>query len=610
MKILGISAFYHDSAATLLVDGKIVASAQEERFTRIKHDKNYPKESIKFCLDFCELSIDDIDYVCFYEKPFMKFDRLIKTHISFFPSGYRYFKESMIEWLNSKIFLKRQLLNELKKLSLNSNWKEKLVFSEHHLSHAASAFYPSPFESSAILTIDGVGEWTTTSYGVGKGNNIDIFKEIHFPHSLGLLYSAFTSYLGFKVNSGEYKLMGLAAYGDPIYADLIKDNLLDIKDDGSFRLDMSYFGYGNSFQMTTKKFHTLFGSPPRMSETDISQRDMDLAASIQLVTEEIVMKLSQFVLKETGQKNLVLAGGVALNCVANGKLLKEGIVKNIWIQPAAGDAGGALGAALATYYKMLNNHRIVNKADSMEGSYLGPEYTQKEVESSLNDLGANFSVLEDENLLKTTCNSLINGKAVGWHQGRMEFGPRALGSRSILGDPRSPEMQKTLNLKVKYRESFRPFAPSILYEALSNWFDLEAKSPYMGIVSEIKKIHRKNLHGKEKNSFGIDKLYLQRSSLPAITHVDYSARIQTVHKETNPKYHALISKFNELTGCPVLINTSFNIRGEPIVNSPKDAFRCFMGTDMDVLVIGNCVLEKEDQDSSLSEDYKSNFKLD
>ena len=610
MKILGISAFYHDSAATLLVDGKIVASAQEERFTRIKHDKNYPKESIKFCLDYCKLSIDDIDYVCFYEKPFMKFDRLIKTHVSFFPSGYRYFKESMFEWLSSKIFLKRQLIKELKKLSLNSKWNEKLVFSEHHLSHAASAFYPSPFESAAILTIDGVGEWTTTSYGVGKGNKIDIFKEIHFPHSLGLLYSAFTSYLGFKVNSGEYKLMGLAAYGDPIYVDLIKDNLVDIKDDGSFRLDMSYFGYGNSFQMTTKKFHILFGSAPRKPETDISQRDMDLAASIQLVTEQIVMKLSQFVLKETGERNLVLAGGVALNCVANGKLLKEGLVENIWIQPAAGDAGGALGAALATYYKMLKKYRNVNKDDSMQGSYLGPEFTQEEVERSLNDLGANFSVLEDEDLLKTTCNLLINGKAVGWHQGRMEFGPRALGSRSILGDPRSPEMQKTLNLKVKYRESFRPFAPSILYETLSEWFDLETKSPYMGIVSEIKKIHRKDLHGKDKNSFGMDKLYLQRSSLPAITHVDYSARIQTVHKKTNPKYHALISKFYELTDCPVLINTSFNIRGEPIVNSPMDAFRCFMGTDMDVLVIGNCILKKEDQDSSLFEDYKSHFKLD
>ncbi len=610
MKILGISAFYHDSAATLLVDGKIVASAQEERFTRIKHDKSYPKESIKFCLDFCKLSIDDIDYVCFYEKPFKKFDRLIKTHLSFFPSGYRYFKESMIEWLSSKIFLKRQLLNELKKLSIYSNWKGKLVFSEHHLSHAASAFYPSPFERSAILTIDGVGEWTTTSYGVGEGNNIEMLKEIHFPHSLGLLYSAFTSYLGFKVNSGEYKLMGLAAYGKPIYADLIKDNLVDIKDDGSFRLDMSYFGYGNSFQMTTKKFHVLFGSPPRKPETDISQRDMDLASSIQFVTEQIVMKLSEFVLKETGQKNLVLAGGVALNCVANGKLLKEGIVKNIWIQPASGDAGGALGAALATYYKMLKNQRIVNKDDSMQGSYLGPEYNQEKVESSLNDLGANFSLLEDEDLIKTTCNSLINGKAVGWHQGRMEFGPRALGSRSILGDPRSPEMQKTLNLKVKYRESFRPFAPSILYETLSKWFDLENKSPYMGIVSEIKSTQRKDMYGKDKNSFGLDKLYLERSSLPAITHVDYSARIQTVHKETNPKYHALISKFYELTDCPVLINTSFNIRGEPIVNSPKDAFRCFMGTDMDVLVIGNCILKKEDQDSSLSKDYKSNFKLD
>jgi carbamoyltransferase len=610
MKILGISAFYHDSAATLLIDGEIAAAAQEERFTRIKHDKNYPKKSIEFCLDFCGLSIDDVDYVCFYEKPFKKFDRLINTHLSFFPDGYRYFKESMTEWIGSKIFLKGQILNELNKLSSNSKWKGELVFSEHHLSHAASAFYPSPFESSAILTIDGVGEWTTTSYGVGKGSNIEISKEIHFPHSLGLLYSAFTSYVGFKVNSGEYKLMGLAAYGEPIYADLIKNNLVDIKDDGSFRLDMSYFGYGNSFKMTTKKFHTLFGAPPRKPESDLSQRDMDLAASIQLVTEEIVIRISQFVIKETGQKNLVLAGGVALNCVSNGKLINKRLFENIWIQPASGDAGGSLGAALVTYHKMLKNPRIVNKNDSMKGSYLGPEYAQDEVESSLEELGANFSVLKDEDLLKTTCDSLLNGKAVGWHQGRMEFGPRALGSRSILGDPRSPLMQKTLNLKVKYRESFRPFAPSILSETLSKWFNLETKSPYMAIVSKIKKAHRKDLRGKEEDSFGLDKLYLQRSSLPAITHVDYSARIQTVHKETNPKYHALITKFNELTNCPVIINTSFNIRGEPIVNTPKDAFRCFMGTDLDLLVIGNCLLRKEDQNPSLNKDYKNNFKLD
>ena len=495
-------------------------------------------------------------------------------------------------------------------MSSNYKWKGKLVFSEHHLSHAASAFYPSPFESSAILTIDGVGEWTTTSYGVGKGSNVEISKEIHFPHSLGLLYSAFTSYVGFKVNSGEYKLMGLAAYGEPIYAELIKDNLVDIKHDGSFRLDMSYFGYGNSFKMTTKKFHTLFGAPPRKSESDLSQRDMDLAASIQLVTEEIVMRISQFVIKETGQKNLVLAGGVALNCVSNGKLINKRLFENIWIQPASGDAGGSLGAALVTYHKMLKNPRIVNKNDSMKGSYLGPEYAQDEVESSLEELGANFSVLKDKDLLKTTCDSLLDGKAVGWHQGRMEFGPRALGSRSILGDPRSPLMQKTLNLKVKYRESFRPFAPSILNETLSKWFNLETKSPYMAIVSKIKKTHRKDLCGKEEDSFGLDKLYLQRSSLPAITHVDYSARIQTVHKETNPKYHALITKFNELTNCPVIINTSFNIRGEPIVNTPKDAFRCFMGTDLDLLVIGNCLLRKEDQNPSLNKDYKNNFKLD
>ena len=610
MKVLGISAFYHDSSATLVVDGNIVAAAQEERFTRIKHDKTYPRESINFCLDSNGLSLEDIDYVCFYEKPIMKFDRLIKTYITFAPRGYLSFKESMSEWLTDKIFLKKQLISELRKLSNHSNWEEKLVFSEHHLSHAASAFFPSPFERSAILTIDGVGEWATTSLGVGNGNNIEIIKEIHFPHSLGLLYSAFTFYNGFRVNSGEYKLMGLAAYGKPIYANLIKDNLIDIKEDGSFRLDMSYFNYCEGFQMTSKKFHDLFKSPPRKSETEITQRDMDLAASIQQVTEEVIIKLAISIAKKTGEKNLVLAGGVALNCVCNGKLLKEKIFEKIWIQPASGDAGGSLGAALATYYSMSNKSRLINKEDSMHGSFLGPEFKQDAIESSLRRLGANYQLLSDEKITEYTCEALIQGKAVGWHQGKMEFGPRSLGSRSIIADARSSDMQKTLNLKVKFRESFRPFAPSVLNNRVSNWFDIETESPYMAIVATIKKEHREKISDLDNDLMGIEKLNLKRSSLPAITHIDYSARIQTVHEETNPKYYALIKRFEDLTGCPVIINTSFNIRGEPIVNTPSDAYQCFMGTEIDLLVIGNCILRKEDQDPSLVKDYKSQFSLD
>ncbi len=610
MIVLGISAFYHDSAATLVIDGKIVAAAQEERFTRVKHDKNYPREAIKFCLDFSNLTIDDIDFICFYEKPLMKFNRLMQTHITFAPHGYVAFKEVMSEWLTEKIFLKKLLISEFKKLSRRSNWKEKLVFSEHHMSHAASAFYPSPFERAAILTLDGVGEWATTSLGVGHGNNIEIIKEIHFPHSLGLLYSAFTYYNGFRVNSGEYKLMGLAAYGKPIYANLIKDNLIDIKKDGSFRLDMSYFNYCEGFQMTSEKFHNLFESPPRKSETAITQRDMDLAASIQLVTEEVVIKLATSIAKQTGEKNLVLAGGVALNCVCNGKLLKEKIFDRIWIQPASGDAGGSLGAALATYYSMSNNPRLIHREDSMDGGFLGPEYKQDEIENSLNSLGANYKLLSNEKIIEHTCDALIEGKAVGWHQGRMEFGPRSLGSRSIIADARSVDMQKTLNLKVKFRESFRPFAPSVLSDKVSDWFDIETESPYMAIVAKVKEEHREKISDLDSNLTGIEKLNIKRSSLPAITHVDYSARIQTVHKETNSKYYKLIKRFEELTGCPVIINTSFNIRGEPIVSSPSDAYQCFMGTEIDLLVIGNCILKKEDQDPSMVKDYKNQFSLD
>ncbi|MDA9321668.1 carbamoyltransferase [Gammaproteobacteria bacterium] len=610
MNILGISAFYHDSAAALIVDGQIVAAVQEERFSRIKHDKSYPKEAIKSCLELGNLSIDDIDYICFYEKPMMKFNRLMQTHITFAPYGYLAFKEVMSEWLTGKIFLKRLLISEFKKISNRSNWKEKLLFSEHHMSHAASAYYPSPFKRAAILTLDGVGEWATSSFGVGYGNKIEIKKEIHFPHSLGLLYSAFTYYNGFKVNSGEYKLMGLAAYGKPIYVDLIKDNLIDIKNDGSFRLDMSYFQYCEGFQMTSEKFHNLFKSPPRKSETAITQRDMDLAASIQMVTEEVVTKLARSIAEQTGEKNLVLAGGVALNCVCNGRLLKEKIFDKIWIQPASGDAGGSLGAALAAFYAISNEPRLINHKDSMSGGYLGPEYKQNEIETSLKSLGANYKLFSNEKIIEITCKALIDGMAVGWHQGRMEFGPRALGSRSIIADARSVDMQKTLNLKVKFRESFRPFAPSVLNEKAEDWFDMEAESPYMAIVSKVKKEHREKISDLDNELQGIKKLNIKRSSLPAITHVDYSARIQTVHEETNPKYYALIKRFEDLTGCPVIINTSFNIRGEPIVNSPSDAYKCFMGTELDLLVIGNCILKKEDQDHNSFKDYKSQFLLD
>jgi carbamoyltransferase len=611
MKILGISAFYHDAAAALIIDGEIVAAVQEERFTRIKHDSAYPAYSIDYCLKFAGLSARDLDYVSFYDKPFSKFERLISTYFAFAPKGFKSFCVSMPIWLKSKLFQKNLLINKLKYLDKSVDWSDRLIFSEHHLSHAASAFFPSPFERAAVLTIDGVGEWATTSLAIGNGNNLDVIREMHFPHSLGFLYSAFTYYTGFKVNSGEYKVMGLAPYGEPRYVDMIKNNLIDIKDDGTFRLNLEYFDYCTGLRMTNQRFHALFGAPPRSPEIPITQREMDLAASIQAVTEEVVLKLARSIAKETGEQNLCLAGGVALNCVANGKLLREKIFENIWIQPAAGDAGGALGAALAGYYLFQGKHRnVVSKRDAMKGSYLGPGFRQLEIESRLKVLGAKFDILGDKELIDYCAGALVDGKAIGWHQGRMEFGPRALGARSIIGDARSPSMQKLLNLKVKYRESFRPFAPSVLKEDVGDWFELAEDSPYMLFVADVKAKHRVVMKDEEKILFGIDRLNVVRSSIPAVTHVDYSARIQTVNEDTNPRFHALISKFKEVTGCPVIVNTSFNVRGEPIVNTPEDAFRCFMGTEIEVLVIGNCVLKKEYQDKALALSYENNFQLD
>ena len=611
MKILGISAFYHDAAAALIIDGEIVAAVQEERFTRIKHDSAYPAYSIDYCLKFAGLSARDLDYVSFYDKPFSKFERLISTYFAFAPKGFKSFCVSMPIWLKSKLFQKNLLINKLKYLDKSVDWSDRLIFSEHHLSHAASAFFPSPFERAAVLTIDGVGEWATTSLAIGNGNNLDVIREMHFPHSLGFLYSAFTYYTGFKVNSGEYKVMGLAPYGEPRYVDMIKNNLIDIKDDGTFRLNLEYFDYCTGLRMTNQRFHALFGAPPRSPEIPITQREMDLAASIQAVTEEVVLKLARSIAKETGEQNLCLAGGVALNCVANGKLLREKIFENIWIQPAAGDAGGALGAALAGYYLFQGEHRnVVSKRDAMKGSYLGPGFRQLEIESRLKVLGAKFDILGDKELIDYCAGALVDGKAIGWHQGRMEFGPRALGARSIIGDARSPSMQKLLNLKVKYRESFRPFAPSVLKEDVGDWFELAEDSPYMLFVADVKAKHRVAMKDEEKILFGIDRLNVVRSSIPAVTHVDYSARIQTVNEDTNPRFHALISKFKEVTGCPVIVNTSFNVRGEPIVNTPEDAFRCFMGTEIEVLVVGNCVLKKEYQDKALALSYENNFQLD
>lgn len=612
MRILGISAYYHDSAASLLVDGKIVAAAQEERFTRKKHDSGFPTNAINFCLEDSGVTASQIDQVVFYEKPLPKFERLLETYFAYAPRGFKSFSMAMPVWLTEKLFQKRNLIKELEEnIDSSVNWHEKMLFSEHHLSHAASAFYPSPFESAAILTMDGVGEWPTTSLGIGHGNQIEIIKEIHFPHSLGLLYSAFTYFTGFKVNSGEYKVMGLAPYGKPIYSKLILDNLIDLKEDGSFRLNMEYFDYPAGLKMTNKKFADLIGGPARKAESELTQREMDLAASIQEVTEEVVLRLGRSISSETGQKNLCLAGGVALNCVANGKLLRENIFENIWIQPAAGDAGGALGAALAVHYLANNAERKVNSSgDDMQGSYLGTHYSQNEIESRLKAAGAVFESVSDDELINLTASALADGQAVGWHQGRMEFGPRALGGRSILADPRNEQTQRTLNLKVKFRESFRPFAPSVLREQVSEWFEIDSDSPYMLLVADVKKSKQKVMTADQEKLFGIEKLNVPRSDIPAVTHVDYSARIQTVHQRTNPRYHALISRFYEITGCPVIVNTSFNVRGEPIVESPEDAFRCFMGSDLDFLAVGNSVLRKKDQSSELIEDYKDKYELD
>ena len=612
MYILGISAFYHDSAACLLKDGEIIAAAQEDRFTRKKGDDSFPHHAIQYCLKEAKITASQIDNVVFYEKPFVKFERLLETYLAFAPKGFSSFAKAMPVWIKDKLFQKSALIKELNStLDEDVKWQERLLFSEHHLSHAASAFYPSPFENAAVLTLDGVGEWTTTSFAIGKGRDLKVVKEIHFPHSLGLLYSAFTYYTGFKVNSGEYKVMGLAPYGEPRYADLIREKLITVADDGSFQLDMSYFDYATGLTMTNKKFDALFGGPPRTSGAELTQREMDLAASVQKVTEDIVIKLAKSIAEETGEKNLCLAGGVALNCVANGILLREKIFDNIWVQPAAGDAGGALGAALSAWHLHHNKERLVSSdRDAMKGSYLGPEYSDDDVESELKACGAVYKKIPGDKLIDEVAAALAGTKAVGWMQGRMEFGPRALGARSIIADPRSPIMQKQLNLKVKYRESFRPFAPSVLREDVNEWFEHDMDSPYMLLVADVQVDKRRAMTAEENALFGVDKLNVPRSSVPAITHVDYSARIQTVHVDSNPRYHAVISKFKEKTGCPLVVNTSFNVRGEPIVCSPTDAFKCFMGTELDVLAIGNFLLHKDEQDEALKENYEGHYELD
>ena len=608
--ILGISAFYHDSAACILKDGIIIAAAQEERFTRKKHDPRYPHNAIEFVLKYANLRLSEVDQIVFFEKPFLKFERLLETYVAFAPKGFVSFSKAMPLWIKEKLFQKNLLFNKLKEHDKNYKSDENIFFSDHHLSHAASAFFPSPFEEAIVLTADGVGEWATTTVAIGKGNKLDIKKEIHFPHSLGLLYSAFTYYTGFKVNSGEYKLMGLAPYGKPIYEDKIYQ-IVDTKEDGTFRLDQNYFNYATGLTMTSGKFHNLFGQEPRNPKHEkLTQFHMDIAASIQKVTEDIMINLSRSIRKEYKIKNLCLAGGVALNCVANGKILKEKIFDNIWIQPAAGDAGGSLGAALALWHLDQGNERKINFNDNMNGSYLGPKFTQNQIEEDLRSIGAIYEIVDYEKLINQTSEYLSNEKAIGWFQGRMEFGPRALGGRSILGDPRSEKMQKNLNLKVKYRESFRPFAPSILKEDLPNWFNINVESPYMLLVAEINSDKKIEMTEEQKQLFGIEKLNIKRSEIPAVTHVDYSARIQTVTQNNNKPYYDLISKFKEKTGCPVIVNTSFNVRGEPIVNTPTDAFNCFMGTELDYLVIGNCILEKNKQDPNLKKDYTKEFELD
>lgn len=606
MRILGISAFYHDSAAALIEDGRIVAAAQEERFSRRKHDEAFPHGAVAYCLSAGGVAACDLDHVAFYDKPFLKFERLLETYLSFAPSGFASFKAALPVWVKDKLFQKQHLIRELAMHLPSVDLDAKLLFSEHHFAHAASAFYPSPFEDALVLTMDGVGEWATTSAAIGRGRELEIFKELHFPHSLGLLYSAFTYYTGFKVNSGEYKVMGLAPYGTPKYADLILENLVDLKDDGSFRLNQEYFNYCTGLTMTNERFDALFGGPPRDPESLLTARDMDLAASVQAVTEEIALRMTRALVKQTGLRTLCLAGGVALNCVANGKILRDGTVEKLWVQPAAGDAGGALGAALAGYHGFLSQPRQVRRGDAMQGSLLGPDFAQDDIEDRLSRMGAQFTVANsEEQFLADVADTLVEGRAVGWFQGRMEYGPRALGGRSILGDPRSSSMQRDLNLKIKFRESFRPFAPSVLREEIADWFELDEDSPYMLIVSDVVPSRRRTMSSYERDLFGLDKLNVIRSDIPAVTHVDYSARIQTVDAETNPRYHALLEAFRDRTGCPVLINTSFNIRGEPIVCTPEDAFRCFMGTELDLLAIGNCLLKKEDQDASLRIDYRA-----
>ncbi len=611
MRILGLSAYYHDAAAALVSDGEIVAAAQEERFTRLKHDPAFPFNAARECLAIAGLRPADLDLVAFYDKPFLKFERLLETYLAFAPRGFKSFRQALPLWLKEKLFQKSLLIKELSRLDANVDWAARLLFSEHHLSHAASAFFPSPFERAAVLTMDGVGEWTTTSLAIGKGSDLQVVREIHFPHSLGLLYSAFTYYTGFKVNSGEYKVMGLAPYGEPKYAALIREHLIDVKDDGSFRLNLDYFDYCTGLTMTNRRFDELFGGPPRKPDAALGQREMDLAASVQQVTEEVVLKLARAIARETGERNLCLAGGVALNCVANGKLLRQHSFERVWLQPAAGDAGGALGAALVAAHLYHRQPRPVDSGrDRMQGSYLGPGHDTADIVARLQAIGARFEVLSDEEIVDRCAAALAQGLALGWHQGRMEFGPRALGGRSILGDARSPTMQKLLNLKVKYRESFRPFAPAVLREDVSDWFDLDEDSPYMLFVADVLDRHRIAMSADQQRLFGIDKLNVPRSSIPAVTHVDYSARIQTVHRETNPRFHAVIERFKRLTDCPVVVNTSFNVRGEPIVCTPEDAFRCFMGTEIDALAVGNCFLRKDDQNPALKERYEGKFALD
>jgi carbamoyltransferase len=608
MRILGLSAFYHDSAAALVEDGVIVAAAQEERFSRKKHDARFPKNAVDYCLHEAGVRLDDVENVVFYDKPFLKFERLCETYLTYAPSGFQSFRMAIPLWIREKLFQKDLLTKELRNYAPGFD-PSKLLFTEHHLSHAASAFYPSPFEEAVVLTMDGVGEWTTTSAALGRGNQMEMIKEIHFPHSLGLLYSAFTYYTGFKVNSGEYKLMGLAPYGRPKYTQKIFDNLIDVKQDGSFRLNLDYFNYCTGLTMTNEKFNRLFGGAPRKPSELLTQDHMDIAASIQAVLEEVVLKLTSALVAETGVRNLCLAGGVALNCVANGKVLRSGVTDGLWIQPASGDAGGALGAALAAYYSYHNKPRT-SGFDAMRGSYLGPCFPQPEIERRLRAVGAKFQVVDEPCLLHLCSQALAEQKALGWFQGRMEFGPRALGARSIIGDARSPKMQSVLNLKVKYRESFRPFAPSVLREDVSEYFDMDADSPYMLLVADVVEDRRRKMTAEEEQLFGIEKLNVPRSDIPAVTHVDYSARVQTVHEETNPRYYGLLDEFKKLTGCPVLVNTSFNVRGEPIVGTPEDAFRCFMGTEIEVLAVGNCFLKKEDQDPALKLDYTNAFELD